>query len=132
MSLEHAALKALADYYSAFSTQDLRAILPYFDEPAMIIAPSGVFAVPDSTTLAAVIKPTLEGLRARGYARSDLILKQLSTIGDGAAIVSGIAIRYKADDQELERVTLSYVLRQTGTAWRIAVMIFHDAAGAAS
>lgn len=127
MSTEHDAVRALTDYYNAFSRQELQCILSYFHEPAMVIAPSGVFVIPDSTALAATITRTLEDLRSRGYARSELIVEHLSALGEAAAFASGIAVRYKAEGQELERVRLSYLLRRTDASWKIAVMIFHDA-----
>ena len=42
-------------------------------------------------------------------------------------MVSGVAVRYRADGQELERVGVSYVLRKADDdRWTIAVTVIHD------
>jgi hypothetical protein len=57
MTDEAAVTQMLADYYNAFSTLDVRAILPYFDQPAFLIGPAGVFAVPSSAALTSTFGP---------------------------------------------------------------------------
>ena len=63
---EAAVSRLLADYYTAFSSLVIGAILPYFHEPALLIFPTAVVAVPTSAELAAVFGRTMEDLRARG------------------------------------------------------------------
>ena len=52
-----------------------------------------------------------------------LHIKQLSAT---ATLASGVAVRYKADGQELERVGVSYVLHGAEDRWTIAVTVVHD------
>ena len=52
-----------------------------------------------------------------------LLVKSLSAT---ATLVTGVAVRYKLDGQELERVGLTYVLHKGDTGWKIAVLIIHD------
>ncbi len=94
---EIAVKQILEDYYRAFSTLDIGAILPYFHEPALFIGPSGVFPVPTSAVLTSVLGSTIEDLRAKGYGRS-----------------------------ELEQVGVTYLLHKTETGWKIAVLVLHD------
>jgi hypothetical protein len=42
-------------------------------------------------------------------------------------LVTGVALRYKVDGKELERVGVTYVLHKVDTGWKIAVLILHDA-----
>jgi hypothetical protein len=43
------------------------------------------------------------------------------------ALASGVAVRYRADGQELERVGVSYVLHKADEdRWAIAVAVVHD------
>jgi len=116
----------LADYYRAFSTLDVQAVWPYFHEPSLLISPQGVFAVPTVATLATVFSPTMEGLRAREFGRSELTVGKVTSLSASATLVTGIAIRYKRDGQELERAGITYVLRKSETDWKIAVIILHD------
>jgi hypothetical protein len=52
-----------------------------------------------------------------------LHVKQLSA---AASLASGVAVRYRADGQELERVGVSYVLHKADDRWTIAVTVVHD------
>ncbi len=119
----------LDDYYRAFSTLDVQAILPYFHEPSTLISSRGVIAAPTFAAVAAALKPTLEGLRAREFGRSELSVgsaKHLSARRRDAVDFTGDAVRYKRDGQELERVGITYVLHKAETGWKIAVIVLHD------
>ena len=116
----------LADYYRAFSTLEIQAILPYFHEPCLMESLQGVFAAPTYAELEAAFTPAIEGLRAREYGRSELSLRHFKSLSATAALAIGVAIRYKLDGAELERVGVTYVLHKAGTHWKIAVLIIHD------
>jgi oligoribonuclease NrnB/cAMP/cGMP phosphodiesterase (DHH superfamily) len=40
--------------------------------------------------------------------------------------VTGVAVRYTVDGQELDRAGVTYVLYNADGHWRIAVLIIHD------
>jgi len=68
----------------------------------------------------------MENLRSRGYGRSEYELKQINQLSATAALASGIAVRYKVDGQELERVGITYLLHNTGSNWKIAVIVLQQ------
>ncbi len=68
----------------------------------------------------------MEDLRARGYGRSELSLQQVKPLSATSAWATGVALRYKTDGQELERVAVTYLLHKTDNGWRFAVMVLHD------
>jgi hypothetical protein len=118
--------QVIADYYRDFSTLNVQAILPYFHEPAMLVGPQGVISIPDRTAVAAVFGRVMEGLRAQGYGRSEFELGDVKVLSSSAAIVSGVAVRYKTDCQQLERVGITYVLHNTENGWKFVTVILHD------
>ena len=122
--------RMLADYYSAFSTLNIEAIKPYFHQPALIMVPPGVVAVPSSEALATFFAPTIEALRAQGYARSEFTSVQVKQLSSSAASATGVAVRYKTDGKELSRVGITYLLHKAEAAWKIAVMVLDDTGGA--
>jgi len=124
---DDAPLRTLADYYSAFSTLEVQAVLPYFHEPSLLISPQGVFAAPTFASLATLFTSTMEGLRTREFSRSELSVGYVKSLSASATLVTGIAIRYRRNGQELERVGVTYVLHKAETGWKIAVIILHDA-----
>ena len=115
-------LAAIHGYYKAFRTLELEACLPFFTLPCMFIGLRGTFAVANREDLASVLGPTLEILKIRDYQRSEFIETQVTTLTDNTALVRGVAVRYRASGTELERVSISYLVYQSGAAWKIAVV----------
>jgi hypothetical protein len=118
--------QVIADYYRDFSTLNVQAILPYFNEPSLLVGPQGVIPIPNHVALAAVFGPVMEGLRAKGYGRSEFELDYAKSLSSSAAIIGGVAVRYNADGQQLERVGITYLLHKTESGWKFATVILHD------
>jgi hypothetical protein len=125
-------LRVLHEYYRVFSTLDVEAVLPYFHEPAMLIGPQGVLAAPTHNVLATAVGPGMEALRACGFGRSELIVGNVRSLSATAAMVYGVAQRYKLDGQDLDRAGVTYVLHKANSGWKIAVLILHDPEKASS
>jgi hypothetical protein len=119
-------VRVLNEYYSAFSTLKIEAVLPYFHEPSLLIGPQGAFAATTHTLLATAFTPAIEGLRARGIGRTELIVRNLKLLSATAALVGGVAQRYKIEGQKLDQAGVTYVLYKAEAGWKIAVLIIHD------
>jgi len=125
--MAHEALnQVIADYYRYFSTLNVEAILPYFHEPSLLVGPQGVIPISDHAALAAAFGPVMEGLRAKGYGRSELEVGYVKSLSSSAALVGGVAVRYKIDGQQMERVGITYVLHKSESVWKFATVILHD------
>jgi len=118
--------RVIADYYRDFSTLNVQAILAYFNEPSLLVGPQGVIPIPNHAALAAVFGPVMEGLRAKGYGRSEFELDYAKSLSSSAALIGGVAVRYDANGQQLERVGITYVLHKTASGWKFATVILHD------
>jgi ketosteroid isomerase-like protein len=127
MNQNSAVVQVLTDYYAAFSTLDIESFLPYFHEPSLLIGPQGMFAAPTYAVLTTAFAPLIESFRARGFGRSELSVRDVKRLSATTALVTGIAIRYKTDGQEMDRAGVTYVLDKKDTGWKIAVLILHDA-----
>lgn len=126
MTAEETLHHILSDYYAAFSTLEIEAILPYFHEPALLMGPQGVIPLPKPAALVPVFGPVMENLRRQGYERSEYDLHQLNMLGDSSALATGVAIRYARNGKELARAGLTYLLHKTGDTWKFAVMVLHS------
>jgi ketosteroid isomerase-like protein len=120
------AVRVLHEYYSAFSTLQVEAVLPYFHEPALLIGPQGAFAASTHALLATAVTPTMEGFRARGFGRTELTAPTVRSLSATATLVTGVAQRYKVGGQELDRAGVTYVLYKADAGWKIAVIVVHD------
>src|SRR5215469_8131235 len=99
--------QVIADYYCDFSTLDVEAILPYFNEPSLLVGPQGVIPIPNRAALVAVFGPVREGLVAKGHDRSELELDYVKSLSSSAALIGGVRVRYKTDGQQLEHVGIT-------------------------
>lgn len=120
-----AVTQTLLDYYTAFSSLDVRAVLPYFHEPSLLMG-QGVLAAPTHDVLTTALTTAIESLRSKGFGRSELSVRRVESLSASATLVTGVALRYKVDGQELERVGVTYVLYNVASQWKIAVLIVHD------
>ena len=123
---EDAVKQVLTDYYKAFSTLTVQSILRYFHQPALLIGPSGVIALPTAEAVVPIFGPVMENLRQREYGRSEFSLQQLRLLSATSALAMGVAIRYKTDGQEMERVGVTYLPHKGDSGWKFAVMTLHD------
>jgi hypothetical protein len=123
---EDAVNQVLTDSYKAFSTLTVQSILGYFHQPALLIGPSGVIALPTPEAVVPIFSPVMENLRQREYRRSELSLQQLQLLSATSELAMGVAIRYKTDGQEMERVSVTYLLHKGDSGWKFAVMALHD------
>jgi ketosteroid isomerase-like protein len=117
----------LTDYYSAFSTLDAQAVLPYFHEPSQLVSPAGVVTTPTRAAVAAAFQPVMDALRARDFLKSELINLHVKRLSATTMIAEGVAVRRKTDGQELERAGVVYVLHKTHGTWQFATVVIHDA-----
>src|SRR5204863_3049818 len=114
---QRAATQTLLDYYTAFNSLAVPAVLPYFHEPTLLLGAQGAFAAPTHDVLAPVLTSVIESLRARGFARSVLSIHRVESLSASANLITGVAVRYTVDGRELDRVGVTYVLYDAGGQW---------------
>ena len=59
--------------------------------------------------------------------KSELINLHLKRLSVNTVIAGGVAVRRKADGQELERAGVVYLLQRTSAGWQFATVAIHDA-----
>ena len=68
----------------------------------------------------------MEGLRGKGYGRSEFEPGYAKSLSSSAALIGGVAVRYKTNGEQLERAGITYVLHKTESGWKFAAVILHD------
>jgi len=126
---EEAITRTFGNYVRTFQRLNPGAVLPYFHVPCMFIPPQGVRVLATAADVEALLTQVMEGLKARNYARSELMDRHVKQMNENTALVSVSRIRYATDGQELERVGETYTLRRTEAGWKIAVAMIHDPDG---
>ena len=117
---------ALHAYIRAFEALDPEAALPFYHLPSMFIAPQGVFAAPDASTVRALLAQFMDQLRAQAYRRTELRGVEVRSLSAGLASCAGVFVRFNASGQEIARPGFTYTMRNSGGSWKIVVAAVHD------
>ena len=101
-------------------------MLPYYHEPLTFIATTGASILTTRADIEAFLKSSWARLKGRGWARSAFAQLHAKPLNAALAFASGLAVAYRGDGQELERIAATYVLHKTSDDWKIAVLVVHD------
>jgi ketosteroid isomerase-like protein len=123
------AIEAFRRYTDAFQTLSPHAVVPYFNEPAIMITPQGVMALPTGSAVEQAYEHVMAALPAQGYARTEFSTLVEHRLSDDLAIVSGMGTWKKASGEDLQRFAMTYTLRRAARVWRIVVACIHDPDG---
>lgn len=123
-----AILDVLRGVEGAFSDMDLPRWLSHFHSSYLIMAPQGVIAPASESEALAILRPHIESLQARGYARSELDRATVKLLSETTALAAVQWIRRKADEEELERVGATYALFKSEDGWKIVMVTVHSPA----
>jgi uncharacterized protein (TIGR02246 family) len=118
---------ALKRYEDAWSRHDGQAVASFYYEPALRVSQGGPVVRGTRAEQQAFFDGFLPGLVKRGYARSSWEELEVRLLDPQTALASGITVRYRADGSVLERVAVTYALRNAGEGWKIFMSATHSA-----
>lgn len=108
-------------YVQAFQPLRPLDVLPFYHYPALLITPEKAAVISNRIIGFCGFRKAMAELKRRGFSRSYTESLQVKQLSDMLAIVTGVVIRLKTDDTELERFGLAYTLRKIGDRWKIIV-----------
>ena len=80
----------------------------------------------NATEVESWLDKMMDGLKARGYARSELTDVEAIPLSGTIVSVSVSRARYKTDGSQLERLGETYTFRKTDSGWKIVAAMMHD------
>jgi hypothetical protein len=119
------ALEAFRRYTESFQSLDPRATASRFHEPALMITPQGVTALPNAAAVEAVYGRVMAELPARGYSRTEFSSLTERRLAEDLATVSGTGVWKTASGDDLQHFGMTYTLRRSAGTWRIVVATIH-------
>ena len=122
---EDAVKDVLRAYEDAWSRHDGEAIANFYYEPAMRVGKGGPAVRATRADQRAFFDGFLRGLVERGYARSAWEELEVRLLDPQTALASGITARFREDGSVLERVAVTYGLRNSGEGWKIFMSATH-------
>lgn len=120
------AVDAFRRYTEAFQSLDPRAPGQHFHQPALMVSPDGVFAVPDADAVARAYAGVMSRLPTLGYARSRFLELSGERLSPELAVVRGTCVWETADRKELQRFEISYTMRRVDGAWKILTALIYQ------
>jgi uncharacterized protein (TIGR02246 family) len=122
---EEAVKEVLRAYEEAWSRHDAEAVASFYFEPAMRVGKGGPVVRATRADQKAFFDGFFPGLVDRGYARSAWEGLEVRLLDPQTAIASGITVRYRSDGTVLERVAVTYGLRDSTEGWKIFMSATH-------
>jgi ketosteroid isomerase-like protein len=120
-----AILAVLRGVEAAFSELDLAGWLSHFHSDFLLMAPDGVAALGSEAEAAALVQPLMEGLRARGYARSEMDRATVRLLSPTIALAAVEWSRFGADGEEIGRLGATYAFFKGDAGWKIVMVTVH-------
>lgn len=123
---EEAVKQVLETYEEAWSRHDAEAVAGFYFEPAMRVGKGGPVVRATRAEQKAFFDGFLRALVDRGYARSAWEELEVRLLDAQTALASGITVRYRGDGTVLERLAVTYGLRDSAEGWKIFISATHS------
>ena len=122
---EEAVKDVLKAYEEAWSRHDGEAVAGFYFEPALRVGKAGPAVRATRVEQRAFFDGFLRGLVERGYAQSTWEELDVRLLDPQTALASGITARFRDDGTVLERVAVTYGLRNSPEGWKIFMSATH-------
>jgi ketosteroid isomerase-like protein len=122
-----AVIEAFQRYARAFQTLDPSAVVSSFHQPALMISPRGVVALPDPAAIERTYQGVMAELVKSAYARTDFRNLTERQLSDELAVVTGSGAWIDQAGKQFSTFGVSYTFRLVKQQWRIVVAIIHEA-----
>ena len=120
--------KTFQNYVQAFQSLQPNAAAEYCQSPCLFISADGVLLMANRKELKAFVGQLTMSLKARGFARSEIIEMRVNQMSGRIALVSVRKVRYRTDGSELEQLGETYTMRKVDGDWKIVAAMVHDPA----
>lgn len=90
-----------------------------------MVTPEGVVAPSSEAEAAALLRPVVERLRARGYAESEMRRPSVHLLSPATALAGVEWVRRDRDGGEIERFGATYLLFRGEDGWKITALSVH-------
>ncbi len=102
-------------------------LLEYYGVPLLLTTDGGFFALTSEDQVVAAVQGQVDGMRAAGYARSEILGSEVTVLNSTSALYRGTISRQRSDGGEINRLTATYLVTGGATGRRISVLAVHSA-----
>lgn len=119
------------EYLDAFAScgrgeSETASLLTYYGVPLLLTTDDGVFALTSGEQVVAAVQRQVDGMRAAGYARSEILSSEITVLNATSALYRGTFSRHRSDGGEIGRLTATYLVTVGPVGRRISVLAVHS------
>jgi hypothetical protein len=120
-----------AEYLDAFAAcgrgeKDPASLLAYYGVPLLITTDGGSFVLTSDGQVVAAVQPQVDGMRAAGYHRSEVLGSEITVLNSASALYRGMYSYRRSDGGEISRVTVTYLVTDGAAGRRISALAVHS------
>jgi hypothetical protein len=118
------------EYLEAFAAcgrgeSETASLLAYYGVPLLLTTDDGVFALMSGDQVVAAVQRQVDGMRAGGYARTEILSSEVTVLNSRSALYRGTFSRRRSDGEEIGRLTATYLVTVGAAGPRISVLAVH-------
>jgi hypothetical protein len=102
-------------------------LLAYYGVPLLIATDDGFIALETEEQVVAAAQQQIDGMRAAAYDHSDVLRAEITVLNATSAFYRGDFSRRRADDEEIGRLTVTYLVTDGSVGRRISTLVLHTA-----
>jgi hypothetical protein len=106
--------------------KETASLLAYYGVPLLLTTDDGFFALTSDDQVVAAVQQQVDGMRAAGYARSEILGSEVGVLNSTSALYRGTFSRQRSDGGEIGRLTATYLVTDGAAGRRISVLAVHS------
>jgi hypothetical protein len=119
------------EYLDAFAAcgrgeRDTASLLAYYGVPLLLTVDNGFLALTSDDQVVAAVRQQVDGMRAAGYHRSEILDAEVTVLNSRSALYRGTFSRQRSDGAEISRLTATYLVTDGPAGRRISVLAVHS------
>lgn len=100
-------------------------LLAYYGVPLLLTTDGGFFTLASADQVVAAVQPQLDGMRAAGYDRTEILASEVTAVNATSALYRGTFAYHRSDGGEIRRLTVTYLVTDGAASHRISVLAVH-------
>jgi hypothetical protein len=119
------------EYLNAFAAcgrgeSDTTSLLAYYGVLLLLTTDDRFFALTSGDQVVAAGQQQVDGMRAAGYARSEILGSEVTVLNSTSALYRGTFSRQRSDGGEISRLTATYLVTDGPMGRRISALAVHS------
>jgi hypothetical protein len=119
------------EYLDAFAAcgrgeRDTASLLAHYGVPLLLTTDGGFFALTSDDQVVAAVQQQVDGMRAAGYHRSEILGSEVTVLNSTSALYRGTFSRHRSDGGEISRLTATHLVTDGARGRRISVLAVHS------